>query len=125
MRNILNYKYFVGIDFGDGETTVSCFHLNPEEQFEKIKPEPLNILKSTDPRCKKVESAIVFKTDGWALPSHVVDFANSHLEQHFKLMPSEYTNMTDKRDALLEFVELIFNFIIENNKGKLEYKVTC
>ena len=121
MRNILNYKYFVGIDFGDGETTVSCFYLNPEEQFEKIKPEPLNILKSTDPRCKKVESAIVFKTDGWTLPSHVVDFANSHLEQHFKLMPSEYTNMTDKRDALLEFVELIFNFIIENNKGKLEY----
>lgn len=121
MKRILKYKYFVGIDFGDGETTVSCFHLNPEEKFEKIKPEPLNILKSTDPRCKKLESAIVFKNGSWVLPSNYVDFANSHLEQHFKLIPSDYNYKEDKLEALLEFVEVVFNFIIENNKPKLEY----
>ena len=118
---LLDYKYFVGIDFGDGETTVSCFHLNLDEEFKKIKPEPLNILKSTDPRCKKLESALVFKNGSWALPSSVRDYANSHLEQHFKLIPSDYDNRPDKLEALLEFVELVFNFIVENNKPKLEY----
>ena len=115
----MELEYFVGIDYGDGETTAAIISINDND-----KPRSLQIAKGSAKNLKKVDSAIVYVDDPkqgktWRLPTNS-DYMNASLETHFKRRPEDYNNDTLKYEAFCEFVTKIFERICINN-SELKY----
>lgn len=114
-------KYLVGIDFGHGETTASCYDIyGTQGSKESVR---LNIGKGDDKQRKK--PSVVYrklkrdgscdyrldKSDGYALyisfkdnPSILNDTQNKKRSNR------------EKKEAFQNFIRLIYDRIIENNK---------
>lgn len=107
-------KYFIGIDFGHGETTVSRV---PGYNGQVVSQIPL---KSGDNAYdKKVISAICYKNDNWSLVLGESDYHNDSLHEGFKGIIQDLSDESSK--ALRIFAQLIFERILEAD-GEIEYK---
>ncbi len=106
-------KYFVGIDFGHGETTVSRV---PGINGLPVSQIPLT--SDTKDAGKKVISAICKRGGEWSLVYGTNDYKNEDLREGFKGMI--HTLTPQDREALQIFAQLIFKAILENDTD-LEY----
>lgn len=106
--------YYVGIDFGHGETSVSRV---PGTNGEPVSRIPLRI--SGDFRYQKVFSAICRDDNGkWQFVGSEDDLKRKDVKEGFKGMIHNLS--ADKREALREFAKLVFEAILDNDKD-LEY----
>ena len=107
--------YFVGIDFGHGETTASCYNT------EKGKVERLHILDGNDDESNKVEFAVCRnkKTGEWQFAKDIQDYASPDFTLHFKAPMNEISE--EKKEAFGKFIKLVFDHIMENHKSILNY----
>lgn len=107
-------EYFIGIDFGHGETTVS--------RVPGYKGQPVSQMKlrcTTTDAEKKVFSAICKRGNKWSLVYGENDFTSQDLREGFKGSVDE---MSDKdKESFKEFSKLIFAEIL-NNDDKLKYE---
>jgi len=104
-------EYFIGIDFGHGETCVSRVPGYDNEEVSRIL-----LRKSSFVPEQKVMSAIYQKEREWFLVFSKEDFKSSNLREGFKgpidrLRKDEPTSL----DALKEFGKLIFSTILKND----------
>ena len=119
---ILNYKYLVGIDFGDGETTASFAKIMDNGEIGDAKS--LQIFKGGVKDKFKAESSVYIDKSGkYNIATRTDHWTYYPYEQNFKLRPDHY--LDPKNDAKLtafkEFVTLVFKNLLEYNKDKLEY----
>lgn len=106
--------YYVGIDFGHGETSVSRV---PGPNGEPVSRIPLRI--SGDFRYQKVFSAICRDDNGkWQFVGSEDDLKRKDVKEGFKGMIHNLS--ADKREALREFGKLVFKAILDHDKD-LEY----
>lgn len=102
-------KFFIGVDIGHGETSVSRV---PGTNGQKVSRVPLRI--SGDFSEQKVYSAICQNDSGdWQFVSSKDDLKKPHVKEGFKGMIKSLPD--DKREALREFGKLIFKTILEND----------
>ena len=105
--------YFVGIDFGHGETTVSRvpgYNGAPVSQIA-IKP-------SNNNEGKKIVSAVCRRNNQWSLVYGKQDYKLEDIREGFK---SRISKMTAKdKESMREFAKLIFATILKNDTD-LEY----
>lgn len=115
----MEIKYFVGIDFGHGETSVSRV---PGYDTEAISQVPLR--KGSKDEDKKVLSAICREGNTWRLVFDQCDFSAPSLREGFKgpIDQLRKQNIEDL-EALKEFGKLIFKTVLDNDK-ELEYNST-
>ncbi|MBP3497649.1 MAG: hypothetical protein J6K33_07445 [Alistipes sp.] len=106
-------KYFIGIDFGHGETTVSRV---PGYNGEPVSQVALRATRRGEK--KTIPSAICKKGGEWSLVYGVDDYKDPEMRKGFKGMIGSISP-TD-RQSLKIFAELIFKAIIENDSD-LEY----
>lgn len=107
-------KFFVGIDFGHGETSVSRV---PGTNSQKVSRVPLRI--SGDFKDQKVFSAICRNDDGgWQFVWSKEDLKRPEVIEGFKGMIR--TRSETQRMALCEFAKLVFKTILEND-SELKY----
>lgn len=105
--------YFVGIDFGHGETTVSRvpgYNGAPVSQIA-IKP-------SNNNEGKKIVSAVCRRNNQWSLVYGKQDYKLEDIREGFKGRISEMT--TRDKESMREFAKLIFATILKNDTD-LEY----
>lgn len=125
MKKITDYKYLVGIDFGDGETTASLITVMGDGELSE--PHKLRIVKDTAITDKKVESAVVKypNEDYYRLSRADYDTIYDSYEDNFKLRPDKFflPQYERKKTAFINFIETVFKRIIEENNSepKLEY----
>ncbi len=116
----MEIKYFIGIDFGHGETSVSRIPgYNSEEPLSQV---PLR--RSSKFEDKKVMSAIC-KYDKWQLLLSPSDTAAPTVVQGFKsyisnLKEEKNKNGDNRYDSLKIFGKLIFQAILDND-SELRY----
>lgn len=107
-------KFFVGIDFGHGETSVSRV---PGTNGQKVSRVPLRI--SGDFSDQKVFSAICRSDNGeWQFIWSKDDLKRPNVMEGFKGMIKNLPEA--KRGALREFAKLVFKTILEND-SELKY----
>ena len=107
-------KFFVGIDFGHGETSVSRV---PGTNGQKVSRVPLRI--SGDFSDQKVFSAICRSDNGeWQFIWSKDDLKRPNVMEGFKGMIKNLPEA--KRGALQEFAKLVFKTILEND-SELKY----
>lgn len=111
---IMEKKYYIGIDFGHGETTVSRV---PGYNGEPVSQIPLK--RGNNAYDKKVISAICYKNDNWSLVFGESDYHNDSLHEGFKGIIHDLC--TKDRKALRIFAELIFKRILEVD-DEIKYK---
>lgn len=99
-------KYFVGIDFGHGETTVSRV---PGYNGQKVSQIPLTTGRTTDE--KKLISAICRHNNEWSLVFSGKDYNNDDLHEGFKGMIHQLSD--EDKEALCTFAQLIFKRILD------------
>jgi hypothetical protein len=110
-------KYFIGIDFGHGETSVSRV---PGYNNEPVSRVPLRV--TSHDVDKKVISAICRHDNGeWHYVWTEEDFVRPNMIEGFKGIVSKLT--PEEKDALAIFAKLIFRTIIENDQD-LQYDET-
>ena len=107
----MNIDYFLGIDFGHGETCVSRVPGYDNEEISRIL-----LRRSHFVRDQKVMSAIYQKEGQWNLVFGKEDFKQENLREGFKgpigrLKKDEPESL----DALKEFGKLIFSTILKND----------
>ena len=104
--------YYIGIDFGHGETTVSRVPGYNREVVSQI------ALKNTNHSAdKKIISAIYQYEGYWAFMGGIGD---PDLRKGFK---GRVSKMSERdRESMREFAKLVFNKILEQNKDELDYK---
>lgn len=98
-------KYFVGIDFGHGETTVSRV---PGYNGQQVSQIPLTTGHTTDE--KKLISAICRHNNEWSLVFSGKDYNNDDLHEGFKGMIHQLSG--EDKEALRIFAKLIFKRIL-------------
>ena len=102
-------KYYVGIDFGHGETSVSRV-----PGYNNAEVSQIALRKTGYTENKKIISAICRKENGeWILYHSKNDFRNPDLYQGFKGQISSL-NPTQKK-AFCEFAKLVFKSILAND----------
>lgn len=107
---MLGFKYYIGIDFGHGETSVSRV---PGTNGESVSRIPLRI--SGDFAEQKVYSAICRDDNGkWKFVGSKDDLKRKDVKEGFKGMI--HTLDDDEREALCEFAKLVFKTILDNDK---------
>ena len=107
-------KYYIGIDFGHGETTVSRV---PGYNGQPVSQIPLK--SGSNAYDKKVISAICYKNDNWSLVFGKSDYQNDSLQEGFKGIIHDLSDENSK--ALCIFAQLIFEQILEVDH-EIEYK---
>ena len=109
--------YIVGIDFGHGETTASM--MNTDSPNQKV--QRLHILDGSSDESCKVESAVCRDGESgeWRFAKDFTDYCLPNFSIHFKAPMNEIT--PDNREAFSAFVRLVFDHILKNQKGVLEY----
>ena len=106
-------KYFVGIDFGHGETTVSRV---PGYNGMPVSQIPLTT--GTNAADKKVISAICKRGGEWSLVLSGLDYKSDELREGFKGMI--HTLSAENKESLKIFAQLIFEAVMKNDTD-LEY----
>ena len=125
MTKIIDYKYLVGIDFGDGETTASLIKVRDDGTLSE--PSKLRIVKDTAITDTKVESAVVKRPneDSYRLSRADYDTIYDSYEDNFKLRPDKYLlpKFKRKKIAFINFIKTVFEGILQENNSepKLEY----
>lgn len=125
MTKIIDYKYLVGIDFGDGETTASLIKVRDDGTLSE--PSKLRIVKDTAITDTKVESAVVKRPneDSYRLSRADYDSIYDSYEDNFKLRPDKYLlpKFKRKKIAFINFIKTVFEGILQENNSepKLEY----
>lgn len=109
--------YYIGIDFGHGETTVSRvpgYNGNPVSQVA--------LRNANDAADKKIISAVCIKNDKWSLVYSPSDYAAKDLREGFKAMVNTGDGRTDikcmserDKESMKEFAKLIFKTILEQD----------
>ena len=101
-------RYYIGIDFGHGETTVS--------RVPGYNGEPVSQIAIKDGPTKdekKIISAVCKKNNKWSLVYGAEDFKSSDLREGFKAMISK---MTPKdKVSMCEFAKLVFQAVLDND----------
>lgn len=106
--------YYIGIDFGHGET---CASRTPGYGGEDVS----QIALRNNADVKKVMSAICQRDGQWHLVYNQNDFKSPNLSEGFKGRISELRrNDPESLNALREFGKLIFSTILQND-GDLQY----
>ena len=105
--------YFVGIDFGHGETTVSRV---PGYNGEKVSQ--IAIRQANNNEGKKIVSAVCRKNGQWSLVYGEQDYKLEDIREGFKGRISKMT--PSDKEAMMEFAKLIFKTILEHDTD-LEY----
>lgn len=107
---MLDFKYYIGIDFGHGETSVSRV---PGLNGNPVSRIPLRI--SGNFAEQKVYSAICRDDNGkWKFVGSKDDLKRKDVKEGFKGMI--HTLDDEKREALCEFAKLVFKTILNNDK---------
>jgi len=107
-------QFYIGIDFGHGETSVSRV---PGTNAQKVSRVPLRI--SGDFSDQKVFSAICRGDNGeWQFVWSKDDLKRPNVMEGFKGLISKLSGT--KREALREFAKLVFKTILEND-SELKY----
>lgn len=102
--------FYIGIDFGHGETSVSRVPGTNNQPVSRI---PLRI--SGNFAEQKVYSAIYLDNDGkWQFVGSEEDLKRPEIKEGFKGMIHALDD--DKREALCEFAKLVFKAILDNDK---------
>ena len=108
--------YYVGIDFGHGETTVSRV---PGYNGERVSQ--IAIRQANNNEGKKIVTAVCRKTNKWSLVYGEQDYKSEDLREGFK---GRISQMDDKdKESMREFAKLIFSAILEHDTD-LEYDIT-
>ena len=107
-------KYYIGIDFGHGETTVSRVPGYGSDKVSQMK-----IRRTSDEKSKKVISAICKRNEKWSLVYGEDDFSSKEIREGFKDRVSRMSD-TDK-ESFERFARLIFAEILAND-DQLVYK---
>lgn len=109
--------YLIGIDFGHGETTVSCFNTN--DIIHGVRH--LKILDGGSDEENKIESAICRdKTTGkWRFINSMEDYSSPFFRAQFKDSMNELLKPERSKDkeAYSEFIRLVFEYIQKNNRS--------
>lgn len=100
--------YFIGIDFGHGETTVSRV-----PGYNGLPVSQMSIKQSNDEADKKIISAICKKNGEWSLVYGEEDFRSDDIREGFKARISTLSE-TD-RESMKEFAKLVFKAILDND----------
>ncbi len=103
-----NMTYYIGIDFGHGETTVS--------RVPGYNGEPVSQIAIKDGSAeeeKKIISAVCKKNNKWSLVYGTGDFKSTDLREGFKAMISEM--QYEDKEAMREFAKLVFQAILDND----------
>lgn len=102
--------FYIGIDFGHGETSVSRVPGTNNQPVSRI---PLRI--SGNFAEQKVYSAIYLDNNGkWQFVGSEEDLKRPEIKEGFKGMIHALDD--DKREALCEFAKLVFKAILDNDK---------
>ena len=105
----MDKNYFIGIDFGHGETTVSRVSGYNTEAVSRV---PLRFTgHGID---KKVVSALCKHDDGWHFVWSQEDFKRPDIRVGFKGIIGKLD--PTRKEALGEFAKLIFHTILENDQ---------
>lgn len=109
MKKKLTPKYFVGIDFGHGETSASR---TPGRNGNETSSIPLR--NSGSIQDHKVISAIYKNKKGeWRFLKSINDFKQKDIREGFK---NQIRRMSDKdKESMREFSKLVFEAILEND----------
>ena len=107
-------KYYIGIDFGHGETTVSRVPGYNGMPVSQIPLKPGNSAYE-----KKVISAICYKNDNWSLVFGQSDYQKDRLQVGFKGVIHDLSE--ENREALRIFAQLIFERILDADR-EIVYK---
>ena len=100
--------YYIGIDFGHGETTVSR-----APGYNGAPVSQIAIRRANNSEDKKIVSAICKKNGGWSLVYGPQDYRRDDVREGFK---GRICKMTDRdKESMREFAKLIFKTILEND----------
>ena len=106
--------YYIGIDFGHGETTVSR-----APGYNGAPVSQIAIRTANNNEGKKIVSAVCKKNGTWSLVYGPQDYRRDDIREGFK---GRISKMTDRdKESMREFAKLIFNTILENDTD-LQYE---
>ena len=106
--------YYIGIDFGHGETTVSR-----APGYNGAPVSHIAIRTANNNEGKKIVSAVCKKNGTWSLVYGPQDYRRDDIREGFK---GRISKMTDRdKESMREFAKLIFNTILENDTD-LQYE---
>lgn len=106
--------YYIGIDFGHGETTVSR-----APGYNGAPVSQIAIKTANNNEGKKIVSAVCKKNGTWSLVYGPQDYRRDDIREGFK---GRISKMTDRdKESMREFAKLIFNTILENDTD-LQYE---
>lgn len=108
--------FLIGIDFGHGETTVSCIDTNDTQKEVKH----LHILDGSSSESYKVKSAVCIDADSqmWRFMRDFRDYSSSSLKIHFKAPMNEIT--PEQKEAFQAFIRLVFEHVLAHHQ-ELQY----
>lgn len=113
----MKYDFFVGIDFGHGETCASKYNIKNNKVTQ------IELIKSSG--AKKVISAIYKNKEQWSLVIDEDDFKAPYVRAEFKdfiVCPTDTeedrTKREEKKEDFIKFAKLIFEKILEDRSLK-------